>query len=113
MAASVLAPFWHEATDADGNKTGERYQLRGLKALELFDVNAHAIVKDDQVSFPGASIKAGLMCGLLGWEGLTDENGAAIPFKKSHIENLSFQVMSQLFGQIMGASSLGVEAAKN
>lgn len=113
MAASVLAPFWHEATDADGNKTGERYQLRGLKSLEMFDVQAHAIINDDQVSFPGASIKAGLMAGLLGWEGVNDENGAAIPFKKSHIENLSVQVMSQLFGKIMGASSLGVEAAKN
>ncbi|MFZ5697768.1 MAG: hypothetical protein ACOY9J_03445 [Pseudomonadota bacterium] len=115
-AASPLAPFWFEPLDEDGNTQGVKFQLKGLKALDLFDVNAAAIHSEGTVKWTSASVRLGLRMGLVGWEGLLDNDGNPVPFEKSidnNISRLSWTVMSQLFGQILDASQLGVEQEKN
>lgn len=115
-AVSPLAPFWFEPLDDDGNTQGVKFQLKGLKALDLFDVNASAVHSEGTVKWTSASVRLGLRMGLVGWDGLLDKDGNPVPFEKSidaNIERLPWTVQSQLFGQILDASQLGVEQEKN
>jgi hypothetical protein len=115
-AASPLAPFWYEPKDESGEPCGTRFLLCGLKSLELADVNALAIHDGGNVKFPAAAIRLALRLGLRGWENLLDEFDRPIEFSKSseaNLDRLPFILMSELFGKITDASSLGSERAKN
>lgn len=121
-AASPLSPFWHEPSDQGDGPSPTRFRVRGLTSLELFEVNAAARLvpsADGQsvnVQWTRQSVETALRAGLLGWENLMDESGSAVEFGKDMTKNmqmLPFTLLSELFGEITSASSLGAEAAKN
>lgn len=113
-AVSPLLPFWYEPNGHEGE--GVRFQIKGLTPAGLFDVNAHAINAGNGVSFPARSVKAALAAGLLGWEGFEDEDGNPVLFSsdtEANMERLGFALTAELFGEIVGASNLSGEKAKN
>lgn len=111
-AARILAPFWFEPEGGDGLK----FRLRGLTGVQLFDVNAHVVREGDSTSWNAAGVKSALRFGLVGWEGLRDEEGNPVDFGKDfekNIARLDFIRANELFAKILEASNLGTEAAKN
>lgn len=114
-AANPLLPKWYEPKGHEGE--GVRFQIKGLGPSGLFDVNAHAVKSiDGGVSFPARSVRAAIAVGLLGWEGFMDESGAPVLFSADvdlNMERLGFALTAELFGEIVAASNLSDEQAKN
>lgn len=115
-AASPLAPFWYEPEGQEGSPT--RFKIRGLTGLELVDVNAEAKPDPENKSmkFGAGAIRSALGAALLGWENLLDADGNQIPFgadRDANLARLPFEVMGELFAEVLKASRVGAEQAKN
>lgn len=115
-AASPLSPFWHTPEGQDGTPT--RFKIRGLTGLELVDVNSEAKPDPENKSmkFGAGAMRAALAAALSGWENFIDADGNQIAFeadKDANIARLPFDVMGELFAEILKASRVSGEQAKN
>lgn len=115
-AASPVTPFWYTPEGQDDMPT--RFKLRGLTGLELSDVNAGARRNEEQreVIFTSISIRTALRAALQDWENFLDADGQPVAFEKDidkNIARLPFEVMGDLFGEILKASRVGADQAKN
>lgn len=111
-AAKILAPFWYEVEECEGLK----FRLRGLTGMQLFDVKPHIIRDGENTSWASAGVRAALRAGLVGWEGLKDEDGNDVEFGKDidkNIARLDFVKINEVFAKILEASNLGAEQVKN
>lgn len=140
-ANNPVTPFWHtyvpkKLTDQLDNAQGPedvdeetmlealpegtpvtRFKLRGLRSIELFDVNAGSEVSaDKKVRWSSRSIRTALSVALLGWENLPDDEGVPVEFSKNMEENfdrLDYLMLIDLFGAVMNASNISVDQRKN
>jgi hypothetical protein len=116
-AASPLAPFWYEPEGQAGEPT--RFQIRGLTGLELAEVNTEAKpdFESKTVRFGAAAMRVALQYALLGWENFQAEDGGNLEFDAKNriasIEKLPFDVIGELFGEILKASRVGADKQKN
>ncbi len=111
---SPLLPFTWSPEEDDQVK----FKLRGLTTAETLDVQALAEFDPDSktMRWTKRAVLSGLQAGLLGWDGFKDAAGIPAPFLPKAIDNverLGIHLTMQLFGQIMGATGLSGEQAKN
>ena len=95
-----------------------QFKLRGLTTGEALDVQALAELdaENKQMRWTRRAVLAGLQAGLLGWDGLKYASGEPVAFSAKaadNVERLRITLTMQLFGQIMGATGLNGEQAKN
>lgn len=95
-----------------------KFRLRGLSTAELLDVQAMADfdVENNTMRWTRRAKQAALQAGLLGWDGFMDAAGKPVDMAKKaadNIELLGVVLTNQLFGEIMTASNLTGEQAKN
>lgn len=115
-AASPFAPFWFTPEGQEGEPT--RFQIRGLTGIELSEVNSEAKpdIENKSMKFGAAAMRAALGYALSGWENFLDVDGNPLPFgadRSANISRLPFEVIGQLFAEILKASNVGGEQAKN
>lgn len=113
-AANPLLPKWYEPKGHEGE--GVRFQIKGLGPAALFDVHANAINAGGEVKFPASAIRTALSAGLVGWDGFQDDGGAPVPFLSDvdrNMERLGFGLSAELFSEILAASNLSADQAKN
>lgn len=115
-AASPFTPFWYAPEGQEGEPT--RFKIRGLTGLELSDVNAGAKRDEDakSVVFTATSIRTALRQALLDWEGFEGDDGKPVEFSRDidkNIARLPFDLLGDLFGEILKASRIDGEQVKN
>lgn len=116
-AAPTLSPFWYAPSGQEGAIT--RFKIRGLTGLELSDVNADAKPDNENktVKFGSAAMRTAISAALSGWENFLDADGNPVPFENdnrlANVNLLPFEVLGELFGEILQASRVGAEQAKN
>lgn len=109
-----LLPFQWSPSEDDQVK----FKLRGLTTGETLDVQGLANLDQENktMRWTKGAVTVGLQAGLLGWEGFKDSSGSPVAFShkaSENIERLGIQLTMQIFGQIMGATGLNGEQAKN
>lgn len=109
-----LLPFHWSPEGAEPVK----FKLRGLTTSEALDVQAYAELdaENKTMRWTRRAVLAALQAGLLGWDGFCDAEGKPAEFARQaseNVERLGVQLTMQLFGQIMGATGLSGEEAKN
>lgn len=95
-----------------------KFKLRGLTTSETLDVQglAELDIENKQMHWTRRAVLAGIQAGLLGWDGFNDAAGKTVAFSgkaADNVERLGIQLTMQLFGQIMGATGLNGDQAKN
>lgn len=109
-----LLPFHWSPQEDDQVK----FKLRGLTTAETLDVQALADFDAERktMRWTKRAVLAGMQAGLLGWDGFKDADGIPVPFlpkAADNVERLGIHLTMQLFGEIMGATGLSGEQAKN
>ena len=121
-----IAPFWYvlkrerpanEAEALDDSAAPSRFKLRGLRAIEMFDVSAGSeVTSEKKVLWASRSVKQALTLALLGWDNVLDEEGQPVEFSANTEENfarLDYLTMSELFAAILAASNITAAQRKN
>lgn len=116
MKSLEITPFWFTPKSEEGKPQPTRFQLKPLTGLEIADVNAGTVIEEDRVRYTGRAFRTALQHGLLGWENMLEPNGKVVPFtgnKQDNFSRLRFDIVMQLFDEIMLNSEIKEEAEKN
>lgn len=94
------------------------FKLRALTTADLIDLQGVANLDKEQetMRWNRRAVQLVLAAGMLGWEGFNDATGLPVEFGKKaadNIERMGIMLTMQIFMQIMGATGLNVEQAKN
>lgn len=96
---------------------GASFKIRGLRSIEMFDVNAGAEFVNGKAKWTTRSARSAFGYCLLDWRGVVNEAGLPVPFDandmESNISKLDFATLAELFRAIMDASSLNEDQRKN
>lgn len=117
-ASSPLAPFEY-VLEADRNEEAPpTFKLRGLNGIEFMEVMADA--KSDEtgnrVDLTPQGLRTAIRYGLLGWQNFNDAEGNRVRFfgdMNKNLARLRLTQLTELAGQIIEASDIGEDDAKN
>lgn len=114
-AIKIVAPAWYTPASEEGKEKPTRFKLRGLTGMEMMEVfEGYRSLPGGEVAVGAPAYRAALRCGMTGWENVTDENGP-VKFERvmdDNISRLSFNLIFELFGEIMARTELTEEESK-
>lgn len=110
LLISPKRTFWHEID-------GVRFKLRTLTGGECAEMSDFMEWDESGDVNPkaGSLARRVAQIGLVGWDGLIDEDGSPLPFDngKRKLDRLHFSVIIALFSRIWSTTGLGEETAGN
>lgn len=114
---SILTPFWYTPECDKDQEKPRKFQLRGLKGIEMMDLNVEARVVGNEARYPASAMMLAFTKALLDWENVTDPSGQQIKFDKAsmrhNVDLLDFETITELFREILNASHFRETARKN
>lgn len=91
-----------------------RFKLRPLTERQWLQVMfMHGIGEGGEVKLTPLQVESALEHGLLGWDGITDQDGKPVKFSRMNAERLPAGLRVELAGEIINRSQLGEDGAKN
>lgn len=112
QALNPVTENWWSPKDQDA-KRPVKFKIRTLTGFEQLGIGMDANETEPGVyQLSRASIEAAIACGLVGWQGVLDENGDELPFKRKHVNRLPPDVLPELAAAIINASDVGDDEKK-
>lgn len=96
-------PVWVSLTKDDP----ARFKIKPLTGEDRFRISQVLWTYGQKVLIPPREIFAALRAGLVGWEGVVDEDGTPVEFSVEKLDYLADGALLNLFGQIHSVSVLG------
>lgn len=115
-ALNPMAPFWYQPEREDNQGEGAtRFKLRGMTGEEFAFVFPDWETDDaGRLTKPrGPAVHFIISNCLLGWENLSNSEGAIAFSKSNALKWLPFDVMISIVGEVMRASQLGDDEKKD
>jgi hypothetical protein len=94
-------------------ETDARFKLKPLDNLTMADIISDGSMKGGNFSLSKAGRRLLLAQGLVGWEGITDENDAPVEFTQKHFKSIPYPILLEIAMKLIEISSVSEEDRKN
>ena len=111
--AEPVQEFWYSPQNDQGDDVTERYRCRSLDGMQTAEVMSEMNVEDGRLFASAKAIRMAINMGLIGWDGLCEENGQPIKYSPSNIGRVPSAHLIQIANRIINGASLTEDERKN